>query len=65
LVYVDKQINLLRVFYIVLLNNIRFEELQMQAILRIQVSDERAAHIISDISVGSEPKLRFYTMVAA
>lgn len=37
----------------------------MQAILRIQVSDERAAHIISDISVGSEPKLRFYTMVAA
>ena len=37
----------------------------MSKIFKIQISDERATHVISDISVGSEPEIRFYAMVAA
>ncbi|MBT8363966.1 MAG: TIGR00341 family protein, partial [Deltaproteobacteria bacterium] len=37
----------------------------MEPFFRTQISDERAANVINDISVGSEPELRFYTMVAA
>jgi uncharacterized hydrophobic protein (TIGR00271 family) len=37
----------------------------MEPFFRVQISDERAANVINEISVGSEPELRFYTMVAA
>jgi uncharacterized hydrophobic protein (TIGR00271 family) len=37
----------------------------MEPFFRVQISDERAVKVINDISVGSEPELRFYTMVAA
>ena len=37
----------------------------MSIIFKDQISDERVAKVIEDISIGSEPKLRFYAMVAA
>jgi len=37
----------------------------MQKILQIKISYERAVSVYEDISRGSEPKLRFYAMVAA
>jgi len=37
----------------------------MQAKFKIKVSDERAVAVYEDIARGSEPKLRFYAMVAA
>ncbi len=37
----------------------------MRARLKIQVSDERAITVQNEIALGSEPKARFYAMVAA
>ena len=37
----------------------------MSIIFKDQISDERVVKVINDISIGSEPKLRFYAMVAA
>jgi uncharacterized hydrophobic protein (TIGR00271 family) len=37
----------------------------MQTIFKIRLSNERAVAVYEDIARGSEPKLRFYTMVAA
>lgn len=37
----------------------------MKAKFKIDVSDERLATVYKDIVIGSEPKLRFYLMVAA
>ncbi len=37
----------------------------MEPFFKNQISDERAANVINEISVGSEPQIRFYAMVAA
>ena len=37
----------------------------MPKMFKIQISDQRAAFVYDDIVSGSEPKLRFYAMVAA
>ena len=37
----------------------------MPKMFKIQISDQRAAFVYEDIVSGSEPKLRFYAMVAA
>ena len=37
----------------------------MSILFKNQISDERIVKVIEDISIGSEPKLRFYALVAA
>ena len=37
----------------------------MRKILKIKISDKCAVHVYEDIARGSEPRFRFYNMVAA
>ena len=37
----------------------------MRELFRIKMSDERITFVVKDIAAGSEPKIRFYAMVAA